>query len=181
MSALLASARQNLLGEEPEEKSAMEEMEEACCGACPKLTWKQKMIGCATCMFIGCIIEFGSFFRFMNLVEGDPAPFAEMYTLGNVVALSGTFFLMGAKKQCRQMFHKTRRLATVVFLVTMVLTLFLAFFRPSCDECIPGRVPLLILCICLQTLALFWYTIIISRLRATASSARASGHAIAVT
>ena len=59
MSALLASARQNLLGEEPEEKSAMEEMEEACCGACPKLTWKQKMIGCATCMFIGCIIEFG--------------------------------------------------------------------------------------------------------------------------
>lgn len=59
MSSLLASARQNLLGEEPEEKSAMEEMEEACCGACPKLTWKQKMIGCATCMFIGCLIEFG--------------------------------------------------------------------------------------------------------------------------
>ena len=34
---MLAQARQTLLGEEPEEKSFVEELEEGCCSACPKL------------------------------------------------------------------------------------------------------------------------------------------------
>ena len=67
----------------------MDELEENTCGACPKLTWTQRLIGCGCCMFMGVLIEFGSFLRFAELVKGNPGPFATMYTLGNVIAISG--------------------------------------------------------------------------------------------
>ena len=68
----------------------------------------------------------------------------------------GTCFLMGMQKQMRVMFAKTRRVAAIVFVVTMALTLFFALFRPDCDDCIPDRVLCILVCIGCQLLVLFW-------------------------
>lgn len=44
----------------------------------------------------------------MELVKGNPAPFAICYTIGNVVSICGTCFLYGPFKQAKKMFALTR-------------------------------------------------------------------------
>lgn len=48
--------------------------------------------------------------------------FATLYTLGNVIALAGTGFLMGFRRQCKSMFKKVRVVATIMFLGCLVMT-----------------------------------------------------------
>ena len=48
------------------------------------------------------------------------------YTLGNLCALCSTGFLMGPLKQCKNMFKARRIWATLLYLVSMVLTLVAA-------------------------------------------------------
>ena len=62
-----ASSRR-LLGGEPEEKTTLQEMEEAVCGVCPSLSWRHRIIGYGTCLAVGCILTFGSLFRFVFVV-----------------------------------------------------------------------------------------------------------------
>jgi hypothetical protein len=52
-------------------------------------------MGCGICFLVGLILSMGSLFRLMELVKGDPVPFALMYTLGNIVAIASTCFLNG--------------------------------------------------------------------------------------
>ena len=47
----------------------------------------------------GYIIQFGAFFRIRDCINGDCAPFAVMYTFGNIIAVTGTFFLSGPCSQ----------------------------------------------------------------------------------
>lgn len=54
----------------------------------------------------------------------------------------------------KKMFHPSRALATVLYLSTLFLTLFIAFF-----EDMPARSFLLVLCIITQFLAMIWYTL----------------------
>ena len=68
------------------------EMEEQVCSIFPTLTFQQRIIGCLTCLLIGFILSMGSTFRLMKLIEGDPEPFATMYTIGNIVGLMSTCF-----------------------------------------------------------------------------------------
>src|SRR5690606_20377132 len=49
-----------------------------------------------------------SFFRIMELINGNPAPFAICYTIGNVVSICGTCFLYGPWNQAKKMFALTR-------------------------------------------------------------------------
>lgn len=57
-----ASSRR-LLGGEPEEKSTLQEMEEAVCGVCPSLSWRNRLIGFGACLAVGFFLTFGSLFR----------------------------------------------------------------------------------------------------------------------
>ena len=57
-----ASSRR-LLGGEPEEKTTLQEMEEACCGVCPSLSWRSRIVGYGVCLTVGFILTFGSLFR----------------------------------------------------------------------------------------------------------------------
>ncbi len=84
---------------------------------------------------------------------GNPIPFVMTATIGNIIALCGSCFLSGPKSQAKKMWHATRRVATIVYLGSLVLTLVVAFCPlPATLQ----KLLLLVLMIC-QYLAIFWY------------------------
>lgn len=97
----------------------------AWCDAFPSLSLRERLLGCATCMVCGYILSFGSFLRMKDLLIGNPVPLVVNVTIGNIIALCGTCFLAGAQSQARRMFHKSRKLASIVYLSTLALTLLL--------------------------------------------------------
>jgi hypothetical protein len=74
----------------------------------PAMSLQHRIIGCLVCLVVGFIISMGSTFRLIKLMEGDPEPFAVMYTIGNVLGLCSTCFLYGPWAQMKQMFAPTR-------------------------------------------------------------------------
>jgi len=91
------------------------------------LTWQERLIGCGACMILGYLLSFGSFFRFKDLMLGDPLPFVLHTTVGNIIALTGSCFLTGPKSQWNKMMHETRKVATVAYLGSLGMTLLVAF------------------------------------------------------
>ncbi|XP_070807450.1 vesicle transport protein SFT2A [Pituophis catenifer annectens] len=77
--------------------------------------------------------------------------FAVFYTLGNIVALASTCFLMGPVKQLKKMFEPTRLIVTIIMLLSLILTLFAAFWWQK-------KGLALLFCI-LQFLAMTWYSL----------------------
>mmetsp|Transcript_8470 Transcript_8470/g.15352 ORF Transcript_8470/g.15352 Transcript_8470/m.15352 type:complete len:184 (+) Transcript_8470:115-666(+) len=135
------------------EKSQASQGEEEVCDMFPSLTYKHRVIGCASCMGVGYLISFGSFFRFGSLLMGNPVPFILNATIGSLVSLGGSFFLVGPKKQINKMFHERRRIATILYLGSLFLTLVVAFAFHN----VPGQGPLLILLMVCQYVAIGWY------------------------
>jgi len=82
---------------------------------------------------------------------GNIVGFAIFYTLGNIVAMSSTLFLMGPKKQCGMMWKKDRAVATSVYLVTMILTLVIGIATNKKLACI--------ILLVIQSLAATWYSL----------------------
>ena len=79
--------------------------------------------------------------------------FAVMYTLGNVIAMCGTGFLIGPSRQCKNMWKPVRAAASAVFLGMLICTLVVANVVEP-----PGVVPLVIVCIAIQFCAGVWYS-----------------------
>lgn len=90
----------------------------------PGLTLKQRIQGCVACFCVGIVI---SILSFISLWTGNLPAFGTFYTFGNIVALCSTMFLMGPKRQLRNMTRANRRMATGVYIVSMIVTLSLAF------------------------------------------------------
>jgi len=90
------------------------------------LSWGTRVKGFAACFIIGILLSvLGSiclFFGPKGLIS-----FSIFYTLGNVVALCSTCFLMGPINQCKKMFSSTRVVATVLMVICLVLTMLSAF------------------------------------------------------
>ncbi|CAG8848500.1 13528_t:CDS:2, partial [Racocetra persica] len=63
----------------------------------------------------------------LMLISGNMPGFAIIYTLGNVISLLSTGFLVGFKKQAKTMFAPVRWIASTVFIASMVATLVVAF------------------------------------------------------
>jgi hypothetical protein len=76
--------------------------------------------------------------------------FAVFYTLGSLASLGSTMFLMGPLKQIKAMFSSTRIIATVIVLLSIVLTIFFA---------VKGKAGLALLFCMIQFLAMIWYSI----------------------
>lgn len=105
------------------------------------------------CMLFGYIINIGSWFRFKRLLFGDPLPFVIVSTVGNIISLSGACFLSGPRAQTRKMFHETRRIASVVYLSCMLITLLVAFLCTG----FKWQAPLMIILMITQYVAVTWY------------------------
>ncbi|CAK9016748.1 unnamed protein product [Durusdinium trenchii] len=120
---------------------------------CPSLTLKQRIIGWLVCFGLGVLLEFSGFGRGIHaLIGGEPAAerFAELYTLGNLLALVGTLFLAGPRRQLRRMGREKRWIASLCFVVSMVLTLLVALSPGKWH----GRTLILLLLVLVQWAAL---------------------------
>lgn len=77
--------------------------------------------------------------------------FPILFTLGNILALLATMFLWGPCKQVKKMFDETRRIATSIYVISLIVTILVAVYS--------GKVLAVLLCVVIQCLALFWYSI----------------------
>ena len=105
--------------------------EAAISGMCPDMTFKQRLYGFATCWVIGVVICVSSMMSFSKLVSGNPVPFAVKYSVGNIIAICSTAFLVSPKRQLRKMSHPTRWGASVVYVLAIAATLVSAFAAHS--------------------------------------------------
>lgn len=112
------------------------------------LTWRQRAIGFGICFGLGIVF---SFLSLMFLTTLALTSFAVLYSIGSILSLASTMFLMGPKKQCQNMFDSGRWIATVVYLGAIAATLAVAFTI--------GNFILVIVFLIIQFLAMIWYCI----------------------
>lgn len=129
------------LGFEEEQKSALEELTESC-----SLTYEQRLIGFSICFITGWVFSFLS-----SLFIVRPVKFALVYTLGSLCSIGSTAFLFGPIRQIKSMCAASRRIATLLYFLCMGLTLWAALKVES--------VPLVIVFLVLQLLAMIWYSL----------------------
>eukprot|EP00126_Sphaerothecum_destruens_P009041 Sdes_comp20413_c0_seq6m14452 len=136
---------QRLLGtandEEAQEDTFMSELDNMC-----SLSHKTRIYGFGICFVVGWIL---SLFSTLSLSLGRVTNFAVLYSLGNVVSLSSSGFLVGPLRQLKTMFDPCRAISTLILLAALVGTLISAFFL--------HRTGLTLLCCLIEFGAMFWY------------------------
>ncbi|KAG7171168.1 vesicle transport protein SFT2A-like isoform X2 [Homarus americanus] len=113
------------------------------------LSWSTRIKGFAVCFGLGFLFSIlGTAFLFLprGLVL-----FTVFYTLGNVMAISSTCFLMGPINQCKKMFAKTRIIATIIMILALIMTLIAAL--------VIHKKALAILMVVIQFCAMTWYSL----------------------
>lgn len=121
-------------------------------GCIPSLSWTQRWYGFCTCFVIGSIT---SLLSSISLAKGDIPAFSLLYTVGNIISLCSTGFVWGPTKQCKKMFHKTRAIATTMYLLCILTTVIFATADLGLEK--PVKVMICICLIVLQFIALCWY------------------------
>ncbi|OWZ21650.1 putative membrane protein [Phytophthora megakarya] len=126
----LASATASVTGDKNATKEApTENTMDSLTPTCPSLTRQQRMIGFASCFVLGYLVSFGSTFA---LIAGSDngTKFGITYSLGNIISLCGSGFLVGPKQQVKLMFKPVRRVATIIYLLMIVVVLVVALAAP---------------------------------------------------
>lgn len=114
----------------------------------PTLSWKERAVGFMVCFSLGFLIDLLSFGSIIGLF-GDPSKFAITYSLGVIVALMGTSFLIGPTRQIKSMGQPTRIVTSSIFLTSIVGTLVSAL--------IIHENILTFVCIIIEFTSFFWY------------------------
>lgn len=113
--------------------------------SCASLSWSTRIKCFAVCFIAGIVCSVvGGIFLWTNM-----RAFAMFYSLGSVSSLAGSFFLMGPIKQSKNMFKEKRYIASIVMIVSLVLTLFAALWWK--------KNALALIFVVIQYLALTWY------------------------
>lgn len=95
---------------------------------CPSLNFKQRLQGCGVCCGFGLICLLLSW---VTVFLAQYVFFGILFSLGNLSILGGTFFLAGPVRQFKSMFSEGRWIASVVYIVSMVLTIVFAVVLDS--------------------------------------------------
>ncbi|KAL4065372.1 SFT2-domain-containing protein [Scleroderma citrinum] len=112
------------------------------------LSRTQRLYGFVGCLIIGFALSIlGSILLFL----GQLGSFAVLYTIGILVSLAGTGFLIGFVTQIKLMFKPVRLLATVLFLGSIGLVFVGAF--------VLGNEVLCIVFVIIEYLAYTWYSL----------------------
>lgn len=112
-------------------------------------SWTTRIKGFVICFVVGILMSLlGSFALFLS---GGVTVFAIFYTLGNIISMLSTCFLMGPFKQIKKMFSPTRVIATIIVIVSIALTLVAAI--------VLQKALLALLFIIIQSLAMTWYSL----------------------
>ncbi|KMZ00829.1 uncharacterized protein Dsimw501_GD14898, isoform B [Drosophila simulans] len=113
------------------------------------LSWSTRIKGFIICFALGILLSIlGSVALFLHR---GIVVFAVFYTLGNIISMASTCFLMGPFKQIKKMFAETRLIATIIVLVMMVLTFIAAI--------VWKKAGLTLIFIIIQSLAMTWYSL----------------------
>ncbi|PNH10950.1 Vesicle transport protein SFT2B [Tetrabaena socialis] len=126
---------------EQEEKGLIGQIDEAV-----TLTWKQRLIGFGCCFGFGVLLTLISIPMLWTV---QITKFAILYSVGSVISVLSTLFLMGPVKQFQRMFEEKRFLATIAYFAAIGATLAVAFTTGNAGLCLVMLV--------LQILALVWY------------------------
>ncbi|XP_066922018.1 vesicle transport protein SFT2B-like isoform X1 [Clytia hemisphaerica] len=111
------------------------------------LSWSTRIKCFAFCFIMGVLCSvLGALLLWRNI-----RIFAALYAVGAIFSLSSTLFLVGPAKQIKNMFKEKRIIATIIMLVSLVLTLCAAFWWKK-------NLLALIFCI-IQYLAMTWYAL----------------------
>jgi len=114
----------------------------------PTLTWKERAVGFMVCFSLGFLIDLLSFGSIIGLF-GDPSKFAITYSLGVIVALLGTSFLIGPARQLKSMGEPTRIITSTIFVISIIATLVSAL--------VLHQNILTLICILVEFSSFFWY------------------------
>jgi hypothetical protein len=109
------------------------------------MTYRQRLLAFAATFAFGLFCEFLAVTVFLL----RPTKFAKLYTLGNIALFASTRFVVGWQRQLRNMADPSRAVASVVFVLAMLLTLYCAVFLQ--------RLGVTLLCTIVQTAAGVWY------------------------
>lgn len=113
------------------------------------LSWSTRIKAFIACFIIGILLSLlGSFALFFT---GGLRVFAVFYTLGNIISLLSTCFLMGPWNQLQKMFQSTRAIATSLVIGSIVMTLLAALLWHNAG--------LALLFIIIQSLSMTWYSL----------------------
>lgn len=136
-----------VMGEEEQEsglKSFWQSLDES-----TTLSKTQRFYGFGICIGIGLIFYILAFVFWVI-----PPTFAVLYTMGSLLLFGSTFFLMGPWRQLKSLMKSHRILATSVYLLSLVVTLWAAFALEGL-----GKVLIIIILLILQVFALGWYVL----------------------
>ncbi|XP_045196056.1 vesicle transport protein SFT2B-like [Mercenaria mercenaria] len=137
--------KKTLKGEDDEEQGIVAQISDA-----STLSWETRIKGFAICFILGVSLSvLGS--CLLWLPNNGLILFACFYTIGNILSLGSTCFLMGPVKQCKKMFAQTRIFATILVVVMFILTLVCAIALKNAI--------LTLMCCIVQFLALTWYSL----------------------
>ncbi|KAG2446533.1 hypothetical protein HYH02_008520 [Chlamydomonas schloesseri] len=129
--------------QEQEEKGLVGQLSDA-----TTLSWKNRLIGFGCCFGFGILLTLVSIPMLWTM---QLTKFAVIYSVGSVVSVISTMFLMGPVKQCQRMMEEQRILATIVYIGSIAGTLAIAFTTHNPALCI--------IMLLIQILALLWYCI----------------------
>lgn len=113
---------------------------------CPKLSFTHRIYGFLACLILGVLC---GILGWISIFNKNYVQFGIFITFSNISALGGTFFLAGPMKQFNKMKDETRWIASLIYVVMLILTLVAAFAIKVAW--------LVILCCILQYFALVWY------------------------
>jgi len=118
----------------------------------PSLSMRDRIIGWLSCYLAGLVISLLSFGSFTQLVLGHPFKFALLYSLGNIISLLSTMFLVGPQAQWERMKSPSRWVASVIYLSSLTATLVLCIDAPEMTL-------LVVAAVVTQWLSLLWYSL----------------------
>ncbi|EGR31397.1 hypothetical protein IMG5_110770 [Ichthyophthirius multifiliis] len=116
---------------------------------CPSLSLNQRIIGFFVCTLLGWWTQMMSFASIFGVVTGSPTKFAIVFTLGNIITILSTSFLIGFVNQFKNMMTDHRREASIIFLSSIAFTLVAALMLHS--------KLLVFVCVLIEFCAYVWY------------------------
>lgn len=113
-----------------------------------ELSWTTRIYGFGICLATGIVFSLvGSIMLFfLNFVA-----FGVLYSLGNIISIFASLFVVGPMRQLKSMFNKKRIIITILLLLSIILTLVCAFVAKKAGLCI--------LSLIFQIIMYIWYVL----------------------
>ena len=89
----------------------------------PDMSWKDRVQGFIACCCLGFLCSVLSWF---TLASRHMVKYSVMMSIGNLISLASTGFLVGFRRQVTTMFHEKRQIATGIYLLALAGTIVAA-------------------------------------------------------